>query len=60
MNKFIAILLIVIISLYLIIAFISFVPNPSNWGNGGRGAFVVVSLVISCIASAIEESCKNN
>jgi hypothetical protein len=59
MHKFIAILLIVLISLYLIIAFISFVPNPSNWGDGGRGAFTIAVLVISCIAAAIEESCKN-
>jgi hypothetical protein len=60
MHKFIAILLIVLISLYLIIAFISFVPNPSDWGNCGRGVFIAVSLVISCVAAAIEESINNN
>jgi hypothetical protein len=59
MHKFIAILLIVLISLYLIIAFISFLPNPSDWGNGGRGAFTIAVLVISCVAAAIEESVNN-
>lgn len=60
MHKFIAILLIVIIFLYLVIAFISFMPNPSNWGSSGRGAFTVAVLVISCVAAAIEESVNNN
>jgi len=59
MHKFIAMLLIVAIFLYLIIAFISFLPNPRDWDNGGRGAFVIASLVISCIASAIDESINN-
>jgi hypothetical protein len=59
MHKFIAIVLMVFICLYLVIAFISFLPNPSDWGNGGRGAFTIAVLVISCVAAAIEESINN-
>jgi len=59
MHKFLAIVLMVIIFLYLVIAFISFLPNPSDWGNGGRGAFTIAVLVISCVSAAIEESVNN-
>jgi len=59
MHKFIAILLTVVTFLYLVIAFISFLPNPRDWHNGGRGAFVLAVLVISCVAAAIDDSINN-
>jgi hypothetical protein len=56
MKLFLITLAVTIVSLYTIIAFISFLPNPSEWGSGNRGAFAIASLIISSIASAIQES----
>jgi len=59
MKNFLTNLAITIVSMYSIIAFISFMPNPATWDCGGRGAFAVFSLMISAVASAIQDSIKS-
>jgi hypothetical protein len=58
MKNFLINLAVTIVSMYSIIAFISFMPNPATWDCGGRGAFAVFSLLISAVATAIQESCN--
>lgn len=56
MKTFLKILGIVAVSLYIIVSFISFVPNPAEWGDGGRAAFILITLIISGVSTAISES----
>lgn len=56
MKNFLINLAVTIISMYVVVAFISFVPNPSQWDCGGRGAFAIFSLLITCVATAIQDS----
>lgn len=49
MKSYLKILAIVSVSLYLIIAFVSFIPNPSEWDTGGRGAYAFFSLILSFV-----------
>jgi hypothetical protein len=59
MKNFLINLAITILSLYTIVAFISFMPNPATWDCGGRGAFAIFSLIITAVATAIQDSCKS-
>jgi hypothetical protein len=59
MKNFLINLAITVLSMYSIVAFISLLPNPATWDVGGRGAFTAFSLIITVIASAIQDSCKS-
>ena len=45
MKQLITSLLVSLVSLYLIIAFISLMPNITEWGNGGRAAYLLFGLI---------------
>ncbi len=59
MKNFLINLAITILAMYSIVAFISFMPNPATWDCGGRGAFAIFSLIITAVATAIQDSCKS-
>lgn len=56
MAKFSKNLLITIASIFTIVSFIRFDIYIWDWSQSGRGAFVIVSLFISLIATAIQET----
>lgn len=56
--KYIKLLAIVLLSMYTLIIFISYIPNPSDWGNGGRGAFAFFSLLITTVIYSIFDAQK--
>lgn len=58
MKQFLIILAIVTLSMYAIVSFISFQPNPSDWGNGGRGAFTFFDLLLTFVIYISFEECK--
>jgi hypothetical protein len=49
MKQLITSLLVSLVSLYLIIAFISLMPNVAEWGNGGRAAYVFFGLMFGWV-----------
>lgn len=59
-KQFLIFLGIVTLSMYAIVSFISFTPNPSDWGNGGRGAFTFFDLLLSFVTYISFEECKPN
>jgi len=56
MRQFLINLGITIASFYVVVCFVSFLPNPLHWDVGGRAAFTMFSLLISLVATAIQES----
>ena len=58
--NYIKLLAIVLLSMYILITFISYVPNPADWGNGGRGAFAFFSLLIATVIYSIFDAQKVN
>jgi hypothetical protein len=42
--------------MYGIVTFISYLPNPSDWGVGGRAAFAIFSILIAITAYMIHEN----
>jgi hypothetical protein len=56
MRKFLINLAITVASFYAVVCFVSFTPNPSHWDVGGRAAFTMFSLLVSLVATAIQES----
>lgn len=56
MKNFSKNLLITVISIFAIVSFIRFDVYVWQWSDSGRGAFVFVSLFISLMATAIEET----
>jgi hypothetical protein len=56
MNSFIKNLLITVVSIFAVVSFIRFDVYVWEWSDSGRGAFVIVSLFISLMATAMEET----
>jgi hypothetical protein len=59
MNSFIKNLLITVVSIFTIVSFIRFDVYVWEWSDSGRGAFVFMSLLISSVATALQEDAKN-
>lgn len=61
MKSYLKVLALVSISFYSIVSFVSFTPNPSEWGSGGRGAFVFFAVIVSVVIDvAFTEYNKEN
>ena len=58
MKNFIKNLCFVTLSLYLIVAFVTFLPNVAEWSAFGRGAFLFVSLSVTLFGTALAEETK--
>lgn len=58
MKNFIKNLCFVTLSLYLIVAFVTFIPNVAEWSSFGRGAFLFVSLSVTLFGTALAEESK--
>ena len=56
MKQFLTILAIVTASMYAIIVFISFTPNPQTWEVGGRSAFAFFDFIFTFSAYLVCES----
>jgi uncharacterized membrane protein len=56
MRQFLINLGITVASFYVVVCFVSFTPNPLHWDVGGRAAFTLFSLLVSLVATAIQES----
>ena len=56
MKRFLINLAITVASFYVIVCFISFYPNPTDWDRGGRAAFALFSLVVAGTCTAFQES----
>ena len=56
MNNFLRNLCITIASIFTIVSFIRFDVYIWEWSQSGRGAFIIASLFISLIATAIQET----
>jgi uncharacterized membrane protein len=56
MRQFLINLGITVASFYVVVCFVSFLPNPLHWDVGGRAAFTLFSLLISVVATAIQEA----
>ena len=53
MKQFIISLLVSLTVLYLVISFISLTPNIAEWGNGGRGAYLLFGTLFGGMGYAI-------
>jgi hypothetical protein len=60
MKRFLINLLITVLWFYVIVCFISYLPNPIDWDTGGRAAFAFFSLLIAGTCTAFQESDFNN
>lgn len=61
MKSYFKTLALVTLCFYALVSFVSFTPNPSDWGNGGRGAFVFFSMMLSLVIDiAFNEYNKEN
>ncbi len=58
MKQLITSLLVSLTSLYLIIAFISLMPNVVEWGNGGRAAYLFFGLMFGWVYYLIDSNSK--
>ena len=56
MKQFLTIFAIITASMYAIIVFISFTPNPQTWEVGGRSAFAFFDFAFSLTAYLVYES----
>jgi hypothetical protein len=56
MRQYLINLAITVASFYVVVSFVSFTPNPLHWDVGGRAAFTLFSLLISVVATAIQEA----
>lgn len=56
MKKFLVFLTITMFLFYILVAFISFLPNPATWDVGGRAAFAIFSILIAITAYMIHEN----
>lgn len=56
MKQYLINLSITVASFYVVVCFVSFLPNPSHWDVGGRAAFTMFSVLVSLVATAIQES----
>jgi uncharacterized membrane protein len=56
MRQYLINLAITVASFYVVVCFVSFLPNPLHWDVGGRAAFTLFSLLISVVATAIQEA----
>jgi hypothetical protein len=56
MKQYLINLAITVASFYVVVCFVSFLPNPLHWDVGGRAAFTMFSLLISLVATAIQEA----
>ena len=59
MNSFIKNLLITVVSIFTIVSFIRFDVYVWQWSEVGRGMFIFMSLLISSVATALQEDAKN-
>jgi hypothetical protein len=59
MNSFIKNLLITVVSIFTIVSFIRFDVYVWEWSEVGRGMFIFMSLLISSVATALQEDAKN-
>lgn len=58
MKQLITSLIVSLVSLYLIIAFISLTPNVVEWEAGGRGAYLFFGLMFGIVAYTIDDSTR--
>lgn len=56
MNNFLRNLCITVASIFTIVSFIRFDVYIWEWSQSGRGAFIIASLFIALIATAIQET----
>jgi uncharacterized membrane protein len=56
MRQFLINLGITVASFYVVVSFVSFLPNPLHWDVGGRAAFTMFSVLVSLVATAIQEA----
>lgn len=61
MKSYFKTLALVSICFYSLVSFVSFTPNPSEWGTGGRGAFAFFGIIIAVVIDvAFNEYNKEN
>jgi len=53
MKQLIISLLVSFTVLYLVVAFISLIPNIVEWGTGGRGAYLLFGTLLGVIGYTI-------
>jgi hypothetical protein len=49
MKSYFKTLALVSICFYALVSFVSFMPNPTHWDTGGRGAFAFFSIIIAIV-----------
>ena len=59
MKQLITSLLVSLVSLYLIVAFISLTPDVTEWGTGGRAAYLLFGLIFGWVYYLASSSIKD-
>ncbi len=60
MKTYLTHLAIILISMYIIVVFISMTPNVMVWEVGGRAAFLFFALVFSVMSYSVMETTTQN
>jgi hypothetical protein len=56
MKKSITLFAFILLSFYAVVSFISMMPNPMEWGVGGRAAFTFFTLMTFITLEAYNQS----
>lgn len=59
MKSYLKVLALVSISFYALVSFVSFLPNPTHWDVGGRGAFAFLTIIVSIVVEVALVSFEN-